>query len=77
MLNLNVVVCTGAQHMAAVILDELGHFHSISPVMTMGPEKCLKISALCGRLDTGIWMAESLCCPPETITKLLISYTPI
>ena len=22
-------------------------------------------------------MAESLCCPPETITTLLISYTPI
>ena len=24
-----------------------------------------------------VCMAESLCCPPETITTLLISYTPI
>ena len=24
-----------------------------------------------------ICMAESLCCPPETITTLLIGYTPI
>ena len=30
-----------------------------------------------GRMDTCICMAESLCCPPETITPLLISYTPI
>ena len=30
-----------------------------------------------GRMDTHICMAESLCCPPETITVLLISYTPI
>ena len=29
-----------------------------------------------GRMDTCICMAESLCCPPETITILLISYTP-
>ena len=29
-----------------------------------------------GRMDTCICMAESLCCPPETITTLLISYTP-
>ena len=27
-------------------------------------------------MDTCICMAESLCCPPETITTLLISYTP-
>ena len=41
---------------------------------------------LCGRLDgRGAWrkgdicicMAISLCCTPETITTLLISYTPI
>ena len=41
---------------------------------------------LCGSLDRrGVWermdtclcMAESLCCPPETITALLIGYTPI
>ena len=30
-----------------------------------------------GRMGTWIWMAESPCCPPETITTLLISYTPI
>ena len=30
-----------------------------------------------GRMHTCICMAESLCCPPETITTLLISYTPI
>ena len=28
------------------------------------------------RMDTGIFMAESLCCAPETIT-LLTGYTPI
>ena len=30
-----------------------------------------------GRMDTGICIAESLCCPPENITALLINYTPI
>ena len=30
-----------------------------------------------GRMDTRICMAESLCCPPETITTLLICYIPI
>ena len=30
-----------------------------------------------GRMDPRICMAESLCCPPETMTTLLISYTPI
>ena len=43
-------------------------------------------SILCGsldgrrvwrRMDTCICMAESLCCLPETITTLLISYIPI
>ena len=43
-------------------------------------------SVLCGSLDAkGVWMrtdtnmcvAESLFCPPETITTLLISYIPI
>ena len=29
------------------------------------------------RMDTCICMAESLCCPPETITILLIDCTPI
>ena len=28
-------------------------------------------------MDTCICMAESLCYSPETITRLLISYTPI
>ena len=28
-------------------------------------------------MDVCICMAESLSCPPETITTLLISYTPI
>ena len=27
-----------------------------------------------GRIDTCICMAESLCCPPETITTLFIGY---
>ena len=30
-----------------------------------------------GGMDTWICMAESLHCPPETITMLLIGYTPI
>ena len=30
-----------------------------------------------GRVDTCICMAESLCCPPETMTMLLIGYTLI
>ena len=30
-----------------------------------------------GRMDTCICMAEPLCCSPETITTLLISYTPV
>ena len=28
-----------------------------------------------GRMDTSVCVAESVCCPPETITALLISYT--
>ena len=27
-----------------------------------------------GRIDTDLCMAESLCCPPEAITTLLIGY---
>ena len=30
-----------------------------------------------GRMDTCMHTAESLCCPPENITSLLIGYTPI
>jgi len=29
-----------------------------------------------GRMETCICMADSLCCSPETITTLLIGYTP-
>ena len=31
-------------------------------------------SRVWGTMDTCICMAESLCCPPETVTTLLISY---
>ena len=30
-----------------------------------------------GRMDSCMWMAVSLRCPPETITTLLVGYTPI
>ena len=30
-----------------------------------------------GRMDTCIYMAESLHCSPETVTTLLIGYTPV
>ena len=30
-----------------------------------------------GRMDPRICMADSPCCPPETITTLLMNYTPI
>ena len=30
-----------------------------------------------GRMDTCICTAESFCCAPETITTLLVGYTPI
>ena len=30
-----------------------------------------------GRMDMCICMAESLCCPPETIITLLTGYSPI
>ena len=30
-----------------------------------------------GEMDTCICMAESLCCPPETMTTLLTGYTQI
>ena len=30
-----------------------------------------------GERDTCLCMAEALCCPPETVSTLLISYTPI
>ena len=30
-----------------------------------------------GRMDTCVYMAESIHCSPETVTTLLIIYTPI
>ena len=30
-----------------------------------------------GRMDTCMYMAESLCCSPEAVTTLLIGYSPI
>ena len=32
---------------------------------------------LAAAADTCIWINESLCCPPETNTTLLINYAPI
>ena len=34
-------------------------------------------SGVLGRMDPGVCMAESLHCSPETVTTLVISYTPI
>ena len=36
-----------------------------------------KWEGLGGRMDTYICLAESLCCPVETVTTLFIGYTPI
>ena len=33
--------------------------------------------AVWGRMGTGRCTAESLCCPPEAVTALVISYAPI
>jgi len=45
------------------------------------PAQCYVVAGMgvgvCQRMDTCMCMAESLCCPPETITMFLISYTPI
>ena len=38
---------------------------------------CLDGKRVWGRMDTWIGMAGSLPCSPETITTLLIGYTPI
>ena len=37
----------------------------------------MEVRVVWGRMDTCMCMAESLCCPPETITTLLIVYTTI
>ena len=38
---------------------------------------CFFKKCVVGRMDMCICMAEPLCCPPETITTLLVSYIPI
>ena len=40
-------------------------------------ELCSMSCGVWGRMDTCVCMAESLCCPPEMITTLLMIYTPI
>ena len=47
--------------------------------MELRSMSCGSLDAMrvCGRMDTCICMAEYLCSSPETITTLLISYTPI
>ena len=47
------------------------------PMLYRGSHVSLDGRAVWGRMDTCIRMAESLHCLPETITALLISYTPI
>ena len=46
---------------------------------TRNPDHCYVPAwiGVWGRIDPCMWMAESICCPPETIITLLISYTPI
>ena len=66
------------------VRDQHVHFDIFKMDNQKGPtvwhrELC---SRSCGSLDWGrmytcICMTESLCCPPETITTLLISYTQI
>ena len=43
----------------------------------VGDGKWITNRGVWGRMDICICMAESLCCPPATITILLIGYTPI
>ena len=43
-------------------------------------KRSLKLSGLgwgLGRMDTCLCVTEPLCCTPETVTTLLISYTPM
>ena len=45
---------------------------------TGNPAQCYMAAWMGGKFGGGymyIYMAESLCCPPETITALLIGYT--
>ena len=70
------------------VWDGHGHTAVFSMENQQGPAGQLRelCSNSCGSLDgRGVWgrmdtctcMAESLYCPPETITMLSISYTPI
>ena len=49
----------------------------LSSTWNSAPYGSLDGSGVWGRIDTCLYMAESLCCLPETIIKLLIGYTPI
>ena len=47
---------------------------------TGNPAQCDMEACMGGKLRRGgirVCVAESLCCPPETITTLLTGYTPI
>ena len=46
----------------------------ISPALHVNSLSLSHQGSLWGRMDTCVWMAESLCCPPETVTTLLIDY---
>ena len=52
-----------------------GHAHTA--IFKMVNWQGLHGSGVWGRMDTHIYMAGSLHCSPETITALLIDYTPI
>ena len=58
-------------------LEHLKHYFKMGKKGKKQAKKDLAGKGVWGRMDTRICMAESLCCSPETITALLISYTPI
>ena len=51
--------------------------HSHFSVSAGAAVPCSTFLYVWGRVDTCICVAESLCCPPKTITELLIVYTSI
>ena len=64
------------------------HYHLYNIDKEQGPtvwhrELCLLLCGsldgrgIWGRIDTCIYIAQSLCCSPATLTTLLIGYTPI
>ena len=64
--------------------QRVGHDRVTCTLFPHSPGKRLQFAALnlgwegvWGRMDTCIFMTESLCCPSETVTTLLIGYTPI